>query len=280
MMIVSERDIKPLSQLTSLADSEAVTRLHEWLIKLGLNRSQAKVYVALLRLHEARGELVAKYASISRQEAYRVLSNLETMEMVERIIDNPIRFRPTAPADTLTKLIEYEKRRLAEVQEAQDEILKIYASLESESAEESGRVSLLQGKRVILRELNLMQESKEQILLAAPANDLALLSFYGGTAQMGLSLLRSKRRGGTVRVICTGNQELSEDTTREYGGLDLRSIQGSSEHIMVVDGSKSIVKVDQRKALESTFKMFAKQMELVFEALWIHASPIQETWLT
>jgi sugar-specific transcriptional regulator TrmB len=55
------------------------------LTRLGLTISQAKVYLALLELKKATGKITAKHSEVARQEAYRVLGELQEKGRVSDI---------------------------------------------------------------------------------------------------------------------------------------------------------------------------------------------------
>jgi sugar-specific transcriptional regulator TrmB len=89
-----------------LIDEESVQSLS----RLGLSTSQVKVYLALLELEKATAKTIAKHSKVARQEAYRVLAELQEKGLVEKIIEIPTKFKPIPIEDCIYLLIERKKK--------------------------------------------------------------------------------------------------------------------------------------------------------------------------
>ncbi len=87
------------------------------LVKLGLNGSQAKIYLALVSLGVADAKKVAQIARIDRGEAYRQLEILQKKALVEKILNIPNEYKPIAFKETLRMLIQQKNRENAEMQQ-------------------------------------------------------------------------------------------------------------------------------------------------------------------
>jgi sugar-specific transcriptional regulator TrmB len=59
------------------------------LLGLGLNLTQARVYLSILRLDRAKVGQISKFSKVRREEVYRILPALEKMGLVERILGKP-----------------------------------------------------------------------------------------------------------------------------------------------------------------------------------------------
>jgi len=86
------------------------------LTHLGLTLSQAKVYLALLELKKATGKTISKHSKVARQEAYRILDELQEKGLVEKIIDMPTEFKPIPIKDCISILIERKKNAISKTQ--------------------------------------------------------------------------------------------------------------------------------------------------------------------
>jgi sugar-specific transcriptional regulator TrmB len=94
------------------AQSEAV----ETLIHLGLNCSQAKIYLALAENGLSTAKEISKISGINRQEIYRIMPKLQNVCLVEKIIGIPTRWRATPLKDGLSFLLENRKKETSELQ--------------------------------------------------------------------------------------------------------------------------------------------------------------------
>ena len=241
----------------------------EKLLKFGLAKNEAKAYVALLRLREGKGESIARLSGIARQEAYRVVSNLEELGLVERIVANPTRFRPTPLQDGLSKLIKDEKematRKISELEETRREIAYRFNDSDCTSEDGTSFTRVFLEKRMFERELKLMEGAKKKILLAACSHDLLSLQRYGA-----IKLMRRSNGNRCLKILCTNVSEPREEVEvkQAYGYFDLRYLEGFAGHILTVDGELAVVKLEANKALEPNGKIFVKTQECIFEHLW------------
>ncbi|MFB3890358.1 MAG: TrmB family transcriptional regulator [Candidatus Bathyarchaeia archaeon] len=85
-MILKEEDVQSLSAL-------------------GLNHSQARVYLALVNLGRANGRTIWKNSGVSRQDVYRLLNELQMKGLIEKIISTPTEFRAFPIQDGLSILL-------------------------------------------------------------------------------------------------------------------------------------------------------------------------------
>lgn len=99
-------------------------RAEEALFNLGLTRSAARLYLALLERHPATGYELASRSGVPRAAIYNTLSTLEKEGLVSRIQDNPARYEPLAP-DRLVELFSVRmKRRVESLRESLENLAR------------------------------------------------------------------------------------------------------------------------------------------------------------
>jgi sugar-specific transcriptional regulator TrmB len=106
------------------------------LTHLGLTVSQAKVYLALLALEKATGKIISKYSKVARQEAYRILDELQEKGLVERIIDMPTEFKPIPLKDCIHILIKRKKNEISKTQKEAITLLQKFKEKNSHALQE------------------------------------------------------------------------------------------------------------------------------------------------
>lgn len=137
------------------------------LTKLGLTSAQARVYLTLLKLEQATARTISNSSRVARQEVYRILVELETKSLVERIIAVPTEFKPVSIENGLSLLIR-EKRK--EISEIQREVNKLSTKLkESLNPRENKRGTSQTGKS----EFVLIPENKALLFRMKKALDSA-----------------------------------------------------------------------------------------------------------
>ncbi len=71
-----------------------LTQDAQTLSNLGITLSQAAVYLAMFKLKDPTASALSKSANVARQDAYRIISELEELGLVERVVATPTEFRP------------------------------------------------------------------------------------------------------------------------------------------------------------------------------------------
>jgi hypothetical protein len=94
------------------------------LTRLGLTISQSKVHLALFELKKATGKITAKHSKVARQEAYRVLDELQEKGLVEKIIARPTEFEPIPIDDCIYILIKGKKMKFLKTGKKQPDCSK------------------------------------------------------------------------------------------------------------------------------------------------------------
>jgi sugar-specific transcriptional regulator TrmB len=76
----------------------------DFLIQLGLTKTQAKVYLALLKLDTAKARTIYNNTEVPRPEVYRSLDELQKLGLVEKEINTPFMFH-TPPLELCIQIL-------------------------------------------------------------------------------------------------------------------------------------------------------------------------------
>ena len=60
---------------------------------LGLNQTQAIMYLSILEVKEPTGKTISKKSGIAREAVYHTLPSLETLGLIQRKLTSPITYR-------------------------------------------------------------------------------------------------------------------------------------------------------------------------------------------
>ncbi len=94
------------------------------LTQLGLATAQAKTYLTLTVLGKATAKQISNHSGIARQEVYRLLVELETKGLIERIIASPTEFKTIPIEQCLSILIKRKEEEISEVKKETNKILR------------------------------------------------------------------------------------------------------------------------------------------------------------
>ncbi|MGE5532897.1 MAG: TrmB family transcriptional regulator [Bacillota bacterium] len=89
----------------------------ELLMKAGLSQLQSRIYITLLITGTVNVGYISRASRIARQNVYRILPELESLGLVQRIIDKPILFKPTPLKQALELLLKKKKFENEQIQQ-------------------------------------------------------------------------------------------------------------------------------------------------------------------
>lgn len=139
------------------------------LLEHGLSEYQARVYLALLDFPSLPAGSLAKAAQIPRNRLYEVLEELQSMGLVEILLEENRRYRATPISLYLDRSVSDLKGRIDKI-ESQKAFLEVaFKPPELSGAEdlEAGQTRVILTRRAVARELDRMVESCAESLLAA-----------------------------------------------------------------------------------------------------------------
>jgi sugar-specific transcriptional regulator TrmB len=136
----------------------------EILFSLGLTRSQARVYLTLIRLGGADGKAIWNNCKIARQEIYRILAELQKRGIVEKVLTTPTEFRAIPIKDCLSTLLKHKDDEYKEAEKKAKELLCRFEAQPGEMTAEKYQLSLTAGKESSIRKfMNARDNAKENI---------------------------------------------------------------------------------------------------------------------
>jgi len=94
------------------------------LTELGLSNRQARVYLTILKLREAKAKTIADHSLVNRQEIYRIIEDLEQIGLVQRNVCVPITFSATPMAEVANVLLAQKTNQLISLRQKTNLLLK------------------------------------------------------------------------------------------------------------------------------------------------------------
>jgi sugar-specific transcriptional regulator TrmB len=99
--------------MTEEINMSAKEQAEKILVGLGLNHSQAKLYVSVVFFfNRASVNAISQRTSMARQEIYRLLGELHELGLVEKEIANPIMFKAISIKEAISILMVQRKKKL------------------------------------------------------------------------------------------------------------------------------------------------------------------------
>jgi len=169
------------------------------LTRLGLTALQAKIYLALLKLEKATGRTLSQHSKVARQEAYRLLAELQEKGLVEKILGVPTEFKPIPIEDCLFILIERKKSEISEIQKKATELLQNLKEKNSKNArqEEESQFILVPRKGNYFQKIRKVFENSQTSIDAITTSRrfLSIMFIFGQDVEKAL------KRGVKMRIL-------------------------------------------------------------------------------
>ena len=203
---------------------EELEVVEENLVRMGLPRNEAKVYLYLAKTGERKARDVAEALSLYRTETYRLLRNLERRGLILSVLGKPLKFVAVPLEKTIDILIEKKRMEIKEFELKKKDIIDFWHSIPKSDAEteEKEFFQMLQGdKQIVLKANSILDRSKREICMSVSEIDLKSL-FYSGF----LDKLRISSRNGVKVSLIAENASKSFFFIREAGleNVDFRTV--------------------------------------------------------
>lgn len=121
--------------------------LHE----LGLTFSQARVYIALVRIGDrTTARAISNFLNMARQDVYQLVAELQKLGLVELIVGKPEMFRAIPMQETISILIDRRKRKTNALLSEATELLETHLEKTEATIQQTNRQFLLIPEKEVL----------------------------------------------------------------------------------------------------------------------------------
>jgi len=136
---------------------EALSLENEWaptLHELGFTKTQAKLYLALLKFGKSDAKTLANNSNVPRTEVYRALEELQKKGLVDKEIDLPVRFVAVPPALGLLNSIIQKREEIENIAEKTVDFIKQFEpAQESSNNLQEYNITVIDGRKRILQKI-------------------------------------------------------------------------------------------------------------------------------
>jgi sugar-specific transcriptional regulator TrmB len=253
------------------------------LMKLGLTFLQSTIYLTLTQIGKAEVKKISNTSNVARSDVYRVISTLEQMGLVEKIVSTPTMYRAITLKEGYTLLLQNKTKECAELHDKVSDLFKNTLEIHKKFSEDDQFV-LISSKKLLEKKC-LTEDQKLQDSLYV-IGDKAMRSWFYVNLQI---FKQALERGVKFRVITHRNdydqmlkikQMLNDDPAfclKYMGHIPIRTA--------IYDGKKAWLSVDQPHndeskenavvhALFSNNLQFLKVLISYFENIWTQANDL------
>jgi sugar-specific transcriptional regulator TrmB len=139
--------------------------------ELGLTFSQAKLFVALVKLPQcATANAISSFSNVARQDVYQLMEELQEIGLVEKIVSTPTKFKAVSIKDATSFLVKKRKEKTRSLVEESTALLANFPEIASSTGVEDRNQFILIPKReaVVRRIEKAIKTANERILIITP----------------------------------------------------------------------------------------------------------------
>jgi sugar-specific transcriptional regulator TrmB len=249
----------------------------ETLMKLGLNRYQAKVYIALIQRPVFTASELAEVADIPRARVYDTLESLIDLGFCSKLPGTILRFVAAHPRDAIETLLREQERRAEQARALADELTTIFEESRGEQDPLDYIEVLRDNSQINQRLARFENESIREILIfTKPPFSTAMAENDAG--------LEALRRG--VRVRSLYEKEILQDPASVAdiarfvtAGEEARFVDRLPLKLAIFDLARVILPLQDpipdrisQTALVIHHPSLARTLAMAFDVLWQEAS--------
>jgi sugar-specific transcriptional regulator TrmB len=229
--------------VTTIPISESLVKE---LTYFGLTGNEAKVYLTLLQLGKAGARAVAKLSNVPRQEIYRVLPQLESLGIVEVVIDKPTQFLAIDPETVLSVLIDKRHETLSkQISELRQKKLMLENELRKVEGKSAGiakpkpvHFALISGPHLISEKIdNMLRSASVEVLWMVPKTEILRAVIYDRDEM----LRRCARRNVRVRIVTEVDHRNLKEVKKLSNFCEIRHSPAVTSLMTIVDDRELIV---------------------------------------
>jgi sugar-specific transcriptional regulator TrmB len=236
------------------------------LLGLGLSLTQARVYLAILKLEKTTVGNLAKFSRIRREEVYRILPKLEKMGLVEEILGKPTEIRVTPIKDAFTFLVEEEKKKFDERLSGLTSTLKKLSLKDWRQPppeEESIYILIAERKPILAKTSGLIRDSKKEVALISDKARMAPILY-----QFLDELKQAIKNGAQIRLIFEGDStdiSIKENVKKLIHGasVHVKFHRKPLNHFIISDDAEAVITSSTESGLGESPSLWTNNSNLI-----------------
>ena len=167
------------------------------LTDLGLTSAQSKIYLTLLKLGHTSIGKIALDSRVARPDTYRVVSELQELGIVEKIVASPTEVKPLPIEDAINILMLRKTKENLEVSKRANKLVEIVKKETKErNPTENSQFALIQGDAIDFEMQRSMFESKKTVCIIGSSRKI-----LQGIISHHQTFLNALKRKVTIQIV-------------------------------------------------------------------------------
>jgi sugar-specific transcriptional regulator TrmB len=247
---------------------------------LGLTASEAKAYLAIIKLGLCTAVEIGREAQLQRSEIYRLVLRLISFGLVEETLDKPKRYRPTDIQKAILNLSEKVTSKLENIAEESKPLAEKLEAMRplTEARSTEPHLRIIRGRVNIRRNLlDTLKSAKHEVW--AIAMNPAAFAPSPDTSRI-MATLASKRL--KARAVLPRDEHYIRDAKQLASQVEIRhhsllgvNLFGVDDHQVGIDlVTPNQHGPDDLIELVATYPTYVRAMKQFFEVVWNQSIPL------
>ena len=181
--------------------------IEENLIKFGLQKNEAKIFLFLARTGEKKAREISEALSLYRTETYQALRSLEKKGLVFSVFGRPLKFKAIPLEKAINLLIEAKRLEIEKLKQEKRKIVEVWLSiprLETKTETKKEIFQILEGNEQVFLKINgMLERTRCEIYIYASEYDLRKLY----NARLTEKLNEVSEKGVKVNLLTNNSSE-------------------------------------------------------------------------
>ncbi|MCD6088298.1 TrmB family transcriptional regulator [Candidatus Bathyarchaeota archaeon] len=181
--------------------------IEENLIKFGLQKNEAKIFLFLARTGEKKAREISEALSLYRTETYQALRSLEKKGLVFSVFGRPLKFKAIPLEKAINLLIEAKRLEIEKLKQEKRKIVEVWLSiprLETKTETKKEIFQILEGNEQVFLKINgMLERTRCEIYIYASEYDLRKLY----NARLTEKLNEVSEKGVKVNLLTNDSSE-------------------------------------------------------------------------
>jgi len=235
--------------------------------KFGLTKNEAKIYIALLTLKEARASEVAKETSIPRNKIYEIVEGLSKKGFVEILPEKVLRYKALPFESAFDYYIQRYQRRIKSLQESKEKINEyLKKAVVSKKGEEQGYFAVIRSKSIIYKKIEeMLSKADKNCTMMINSSDIRRLTYSVKDASKKIK----------IQVLSPINADNRHLAKKWLSFAELRHYEAENNvKIVIIDDSEILVfQTNVPMALYSNDPQFVAMLISFVGSIWENSPP-------
>jgi sugar-specific transcriptional regulator TrmB len=252
------------------------------LMQLGLTSCQARIYIALAKSDMLTSKELSKLTGITQQDVYRVIPSLHERGLIEKILENPVKYRALSIGRAVAILLDRRKHEIRELKNKTKHLIQ-NAELNKKTTlpkHDSNFIIIPPNEFLISKLANSINKVETQI-------DIVTLSsrLQEATDIFKKIIKNSLKKGIKIRLILVQEKQhsiqnipqvlINDNTEIKHSFLGSRTLMVIYDEKEVYIFTKESSKIKESPALWSNAPALVNLAQQNFETLWKKSKKIK-----